>query len=122
VTKEVESKIANADEKKKAANLKKATSPRRLDAETGRLLQQIKEKANKKTHGRKVRESQILAYAVRLIQPEHIKDLQAATLSERDRLQIQFEEFQKTSGKLSMDEFIGKLLRGEVAAMSMAAK
>ena len=86
---------------------------KKLDPETGRVLKLLKDKINKKNYGRSVRDTEIIAAALRLIQPEHIKDLQENTLSERDRLAIAHEEYQKTNGKISLDQFIGKLLKGE---------
>ena len=109
-------KLANADEKKKAAaGAKKSLVMKKLDLESAKLLQQLKDRANKKTHGRKVRDSEILALAIKQVTADHIKSLQEATLSERDRLQIAHEEFQRTNGRISLDQFIGKLLRGEIS-------
>ena len=87
---------------------------KKLDAETAKLLSSIKEKANKKPFGRKVRESEILSLALGLLKPEHIIQLQEATYSERDRLEMVHADYQKAHGKLTLDAFIGKLMRGEI--------
>lgn len=86
---------------------------KKLDPETAKLLSSLKEKANRKSYGRKVTDSELLAVGLSLVKPEHLKLLQDKTLSEQDRLKIAHEEFQKKNGKLSLDQFIGKLLRGE---------
>ena len=91
---------------------------KKLDPETAKLLASLKEKANRKSYGRKVTDSEILAVAVSLVKPEHLKLLQDQTLSEQDRLKIAHEEFQKKNGKLTLDQFVGKLLRGEIRAQS----
>ena len=105
-----------AENSKKRAPVtgKRSTMLKKVDLETAKQLQQIKDRANKKSFGRKVKDSEVLALAIRLVSPEHIKELQEATYSEKDRLSMIHEEFQKTNGKISLDQFIGKLLKGEV--------
>ncbi len=87
---------------------------KKIDLETLKLMQSIKDKANKKEVGRNVRDSEILALAVKQLNQDHIKQLQEATYSEGDRLQIIHEQFQKEHGRLSLDQFIGKLMRQEI--------
>ncbi len=102
--------------------LKKKEPPKRqsvlkkLDPETAKLLQSLKDKANKKTFGRKVRDCEIIAVGLKQVSPDHIKELQEGTLSEKDRLSLAHEEYQKHHGKTTMDQFIGKLLNGEITA------
>lgn len=105
------------DETKKTCkkDSKKVNQLKKLDLETVKLLNSIKERANKKTFGRKIKDSEILATALRLISSEHIKELQELTLSERDRLAIAHDKYQKVNGKISLDQFIGKLLKGEIS-------
>ena len=87
---------------------------KKVDSETAKLLAQLKEKANKKALGRKVRESEILSVAVKQVNLEHLKDLQESTYSEQDRLKLAHDDYQKSHGKISLDQFIGKLLKGEI--------
>lgn len=96
---------------------KKGMILKKVDLETAKVIFQIKEKANKKNFGRKVRDGEIVALAVRLLKPEHILELQEATFSEQDRLHITHEEYMKQHGKVSLDQFIGKLIRGEVKSL-----
>lgn len=86
-----------------------------VDLETAKLLSQLRDRANKKNFGRPVRESEILAVAVRLVSPEHLKELQENTVRDKDRIKMAHEEFQKKNGKCSMEKFLAKLLRGEVS-------
>jgi len=99
---------------KKAAAPKKKTVLKKLDPEAAKLLQSLKDKANKKTFGRKVRDSEIISLGLSLVSNEHVQSLQNQTLSEKDRLHMAHEDFQKTNGKISLDHFIGKLLRNEI--------
>ncbi len=86
------------------------------DADAAKLLQALKDKANKKTFGRKVRDSEVISLGLSLISVDHIQNLQNQTLSEKDRLHMAHDEYQKINGKITMDQFIGKLLKGEVSA------
>ena len=93
---------------------RRSTMLKKVDLETAKQLQQIKDRANRKSFGRKVKDSEVLALAVRLVSQEHVRELQEATYSEKDRLAMVHEEYQKIHGKISLDQFIGKLLKGEV--------
>jgi len=112
----VEIELQTRDETKKGSKkeAKKINQLKKLDLETIRLLNSIKDRANKKNFGRKVKDTEIISAALRLISSEHIRELQELTLSERDRLAMAHEEFQKANGKISLDQFIGKLLKGEI--------
>ena len=105
---------ADSSKKKSAATTSKNTMLKKVDLATAKLLQQIKDKVNKKSYGRKVRDSDILALGLQLIGPEHIKSLQEASLSEHDRLLMDHEEYQRINGKLTFDQFLGRLRRGVV--------
>jgi enoyl-CoA hydratase/carnithine racemase len=110
--------VSNAPKLKKRTvgpeDLKKAGAIKKLDPEAAKLLAQLKERANKKTFGRRVRESDILAMSLKLVTQDHIKELQEATYSEKDRLEMIHAQYQKEHGKLTLDQFIGLLMRGEV--------
>jgi predicted DNA-binding protein with PD1-like motif len=88
---------------------------KKIDAETAKQLKQIKDKANKKQFGRNVRDSEVLSMAVGMITDAEIKLLQEATYSEKDRLLIAHSEYISQNGKITLDDFIGKLLRGEIS-------
>lgn len=98
----------------KKVTLKKVSFLKKLDPETARQLQSIKDRINRKPYGRKVRDSEIIAASVSLLTPEAILKLQVETYSERDRLGIAHEEYQKKYGKLTLEGFIAKLLSGEI--------
>ncbi len=109
-----ETKVTEKPTEKKQPTVKKKNVLKKLDVDAAKLLQSLKDKANKKSFGRKIRDSEILAKALGLIQPTHLIELQEATLSEKDRLHMAHEEFMKQHGKLSLDQFIGRLLKGEI--------
>lgn len=115
-----ESKELAETKEKKVASSDKKSGMKKLDPETAKLLQKLNEKANKKSYGRKVRDSEIIALGLSLIDTKHIEQLQEKTLSEKDRLNIAHEDYQKTTGKITLDQFIGKLLKGEFAVKTQA--
>ena len=94
-------------------DVKKQSVLKKLDIETAKLLGQLKDRANKKSFGRKVRDGEIIGLALKQLSSEHIKELQERSLSEKDRLGLAHEEYQKQYGKLTMNQFIGKLIKGE---------
>lgn len=98
----------------KKPQVTRKTCLKKIDLETARLLNQLKDRANKKPYGRKIREAELIAAGLRLVGEEHLTALQDQTLSEQDRLKIAHEDFQKTNGKISLDQFIGRLIRGEI--------
>mgnify|MGYP001563316182 CR=1 FL=1 len=77
-------------------------------------MSQLKERANKKAFGRKVRDAEIIAVALQLVGKDEIQKLQEATYSAQDRLRLVHESYQKEHGKITLDDFVGKLMRGEV--------
>ncbi|MCE3009737.1 MAG: hypothetical protein LW875_03900 [Proteobacteria bacterium] len=110
-----ETKPHEKAQEKKVNTSKRKTFLKKLDPETAKTLLALKEKANKKNFGRKIRDTEIIAKALTLIEPTHLEELQEATLSEKDRLLMAHEEFVKQNGKISLDQFIGKLLKGEIS-------
>lgn len=106
-----EAKLETEKSKRQKAQLSRV---KKLDADAARLLASIREKVNKKEHGRKVRDAEILAKALGLLTQEHITALQAQTYSQKDHLQMAYEFHQKQNGKTTMDDFLGLLMRGEL--------
>ena len=86
----------------------------RVKQETKKKLLQEVSKCNKKQYGKKIRPDDYLALAILLITPEHVKDLQTASLSNSDRMEIKYREYISQHGSISKDAFIGRLLRGEI--------
>lgn len=109
-----DSKPTEKTSEKKASMAKRKNVLKKIDLDTAKLLAILKERANKKSYGRKIREGEILAKALSLVEHKHLAELQEVTLSEKDRLHMAHEDFVKQHGKISLDQFIGRLLKGEV--------
>ena len=104
----------STQKQEKVKPLKHKSTMKKLDLAGAKILSHLKEKANKKEFGRKVLEKEILSLAIRLVSDEHLKELQLQSYSERDRLSIAHDEYQRGHGKITLDQFIGKLLKGEI--------
>lgn len=102
---------------KKGVGKSKGAVLKKISPETARSILQIKEKVNKKSFGRKVKDGEIIGLAVKQLSEIHFTELQEATYSAKDKLHMAHEEFMKQHGKMSLDEFIGKLMRGEVQSV-----
>lgn len=87
-----------------------STAPIRVKRETRKKILLELAKANKKDFGRKLRAEDLIAFALTLIRPEHVAQLQETTLSNADRLEQQYREFVAKHGSISKDAYLGKLL------------
>ena len=88
---------------------------KKLDADTAKLLSQLKEKVNKKSFGRRIRDSEILSLGLRNLTNDHIRSLQEFSLTADDKLKLAHEKYVKEKGKVSYDEFLLSLLeRSEI--------
>lgn len=99
----------------KKVKTEKTSVLKKLDPETGKILKQLKDKINKKSFGRSIRDTEIISLSLGLISSEHIQKLQESTLSEKDRLHIAHEDYVKENGKITLDQFIGLLIRGQIS-------
>lgn len=88
---------------------------KKLDQDSAKLLSAIKDKINKKSVGRKIKDSEIIGLSLRQLSDDHITQLRQQTYSEKDRLALAHDEYQQNNGKITLDQFIGKLLNGEYA-------
>ncbi|WP_374035792.1 hypothetical protein ACES2I_08905 [Bdellovibrio bacteriovorus] len=113
VKKTKESKTISAGQTSSAVPNKKVAL-KKLEPDTAKLLISLRDKVNKKDLGRKIRDSEIIHLGLSLIEQHHLDAIKESTYSERDRLHMAHQDYQKVHGKLSLDQYIGKLLRGEI--------
>ena len=108
-------------EQKKVAKpvVKKSnTTALRVSNETRRKVLSELSKANKKTFGRTIKPDQLIALALSKVTQSDIVELQEKSLSNQDRMEKAYREYIAKNGAISRDEFIGKMLTGEVAKSS----
>ena len=86
----------------------------RVKKETKKKIQSLLLAINKKDFGRKVKSDDLIGVALNLLTKEHQTKLQESSFTNKDRLEMQFKEYQLSNGKVSKDEFIGLLLSGKI--------
>lgn len=93
-----------------------STAPIRVKRETRKRIATELAKLNKKDYGRRIRPDDLINLALSLVTQAHRDQLQDESLSNADRLDRQWKEYAKKHGAISMDLFLGLLMKGEVAA------
>ncbi|MBN22044.1 MAG: hypothetical protein CL678_12255 [Bdellovibrionaceae bacterium] len=92
------------------------TTPIRVKKTTAKKIKSMLQKINRKPFGRKVRVDDLLDLSLSLIEEAHLKVLQDASLSNADKLEMQFRDYCKSKGPVTKDEFIGLLMSGSPKA------
>lgn len=87
-----------------------------------RVRNQSKEKAslllqaaNKKKFGRKIKLDDLFELAINLVTDEHLKLMQQQSLTNEDRKELLRQEYIKSRGPISKDEFTGFMMSAEFA-------
>ena len=91
------------------------SSTLRVLKETRRRVLQELAKINKKDYGRKVKFDELLSLALNKVTANDHKALQECSLSNSDRFEKQYKEYATKNGSLSKDEYLGKLMAGELS-------
>ncbi len=104
----------SSDAKPLTKPIKKVSATAKFEKENFKLLNQLKEKANKKTFGRRIKSMELIMLGLSLIGDDHLKDLQEKSRSEKDFIDEAFEKYVKSHGKIAKDEFIAKIIRQEI--------
>ena len=86
----------------------------RVSRETKRRFLGELVRLNKKDFGRPVKADELLALLLNLLADEQRSKLQNATFSNADRLEMRYREYAKKHGRMTKDEFLGKLLTGDI--------
>ncbi len=86
----------------------------RVNSQTREVLAEILNKVNGKEHGRNIKADDLIAIALSLITPKEIKELQEASLSNADRLELGYQKYVTENSYISKDEYLGHLMNGEL--------
>ncbi|MEI8027669.1 MAG: hypothetical protein WCI18_15080 [Pseudomonadota bacterium] len=88
----------------------------RLQKQAKERLDSLLTRANKNRIGKKIRANDLIGYSLDLLTEEHLKDLVARRLTNKERLEIHYKQLSKTKRGYSREEFLGMLLDGKVAS------
>lgn len=106
--------VASAKAKvNKAANAN-ASSPVRLRAQSRAKLDALVARINKDRAGRRVKPDDLICYSLDLLTDQHLQEIGARLLTNKERIEILYSKLSKTKRGLSRDEFLGMLLEGKV--------
>lgn len=76
----------------------------RISLESKKLASSILAKANTKKFGRKVKFDELIALAISLVTPEHIKVLQEKSMTNEDRKELLRQKYIEARGPITRDE------------------
>jgi hypothetical protein len=82
----------------------------RVKRETKRRIQAELAKLNKKDFGKRVRCDELIGTALSLLTDQHLKAMQEGSMTNADRLEIQYRDYVKKHGATTKDDFLGKIL------------
>ena len=91
-----------------------SSSPIRIQKQAKEKLDSLLTRANKNRIGKKIRANDLIEYSLDLLTEEHLKDLVARRLTNKERLEILYKQLSKTKRGFSREEFLGMLLEGKV--------
>lgn len=87
------------------------TIPIRVTKATAKTIKTLLQKMNKKPYGKNVRPDDLIQKSISLLSDEHLEEIKQASMSNSDRLELAYQEYCKTNGQISKDEFFGLLLK-----------
>ena len=91
-----------------------ASSPVRLRAQSRAKLDALVARINEDRAGRRVKPDDLICYSLDLLTEQHLQEIGARLLSNKERIEILYSKLSKTKRGLSRDEFFGMLLEGKV--------
>jgi len=85
----------------------------RVSTQTKKSAETILQKANKKARGRKIKMHELVTLALEKVSDEDIRQLQRASWTRHDEMEIWRSIYSKKNGAVSKDDFIGVLMSSE---------
>ncbi len=87
------------------------TTPIRVAKATAKTIKTLLQKVNKKPYGKKVKPDDLIQKSISLLSDDHLEEIKQSTMSNSDRLELAYQEYCKTHGQISKDEYFGLLLK-----------
>ena len=106
--------VASAKAKVEKSTKGNASFPVRLRAQSKARLDALVARINKDRAGRRVKPDDLICYSLDLLTDQHLQEIGARLLSNKERIEILYSKLSKTKRGLSRDEFFGMLLEGKV--------
>lgn len=106
--------VASAKAKVNKSERGNASSPGRLCAQSKAKLEALIARINKDRVGRRVKPDDLICFSLDLLTDQHLQEIGAQLLTNKERFEILYSKLSKTKRGLSRDEFLGMLLEGKV--------
>ena len=90
-----------------------ASSPVRIGAQSKGKLDALIVRINKDRVGRRVKPDDLICYSLDLLTDQHLQEIGARLLTNKERIEVLYSKLSKTKRGLSRDEFLGLLLEGK---------
>lgn len=112
--------LESAQPQKPKSNVRTtSTVPLRIRPETKKTIMKELVRINKeKQFGNRVKPDAFISLAIGLLKPEHYRRLADDSMTNKDRVEQKYQEYMKTHGPISKDDFFGILLAGSHAAQA----
>lgn len=91
-----------------------SSAPIRVKQRTKAKLEQLLKLANKDRVGRSIKADDLIWCGLALINDSHIAEIRDQALSNKDRLELLFQQFLKDRRGATRDDFLGELLKGRL--------
>jgi len=91
-----------------------SSAPIRVRQRTKGKLEQLLKQANKDRVGRRIKADDLIWCGLSLIDDQHIAEICAKALSNKDRMELLFRKLSKERRGITRDEFVGMLLEGKL--------
>ncbi len=112
---------SKTEKKTKTIPKKQVFAALRIRKELKRQIEIELDNANKKDFGRKIKAEEYLALAISLMTPSQLLTLREASLTNADRLERDYRKYLTDNGPISRDEYLGKILNGEISSKNSTA-
>lgn len=86
----------------------------RIEKSTLKNVCAFLEELNDGRVGKKIRADKVIAKAVSKLTPEHLEEIAEESLTNADRIEIGYQEYCKSHGEVTKDEYLGTLIQRKI--------
>jgi hypothetical protein len=108
--------VANGEGKAKQTRRAAATvMPIRIRQKTKSKLELLLRQTNKDRPGRKVKADDLICFSLDLLTQQHLAEICDKMLSNRDRIELLFQQFLKGRRGATREDFLGELIKSRLS-------
>jgi hypothetical protein len=91
-----------------------SSAPIRVKQRTKAKLEQLLKQTNKDRVGRRIKADDLIWCGLALINDAHIAEIRDNSLSNKDRMELLFQQFLQSRRGATREDFLGELLKGNL--------